>query len=129
MNNDLNDILRKEDLQKSPFQVPDNYFDTLQANLLANAGIKEKPAEKIEQKQPTRFARIISMRTVKWAAACACVAIVTASAYFFTTEKEDAIVASHSLMEQEYYSDDAFEAAADYTMLDSHDMYMMLAEE
>lgn len=129
MNNDLNDILRKEDLQKSPFQVPENYFDTLQARLLTNAGISaQEVTEKIEQK-PSRLARIIQMRPLRWAAACVCAVVVTVSAYFFTTEKEETMVANYNLMEQEYSSDDAFEAAADYTMLDSHDMYMMLAEE
>lgn len=128
MNKDLHDIINADDLKSSPFKVPDNYFDSLESRLLANAGIgQEKP------KKVSWSTRIIAMRPVRWVAACACALAVVGAVYLANNNTHDSIMAQSEeakTMEcTDYSADDAFNQAADYTMLDSHDMYLMLAEE
>lgn len=124
MNNDFKDIFDTKDLKNSPFKTPDGYFDSLESRILANAGIAPK-----EEKRSSKVARIFALRPVRWAAACICVLAVTATAYFFTIESKDDMMAHSTDMEMELNSNDAFNEAAEYAMLDSHDIYLMLAEE
>lgn len=129
MNKDLHDIINADDLKNSPFKVPDSYFDSLESRLLANAGIEQRKKEK-----GSWTARIIAMRPVRWAAACACVLALVGTVYLVNTNTNDDMRAqtdNGKTLEYnvDYSAEDAFNQAADYTMLDSHDMYMMLAEE
>ena len=129
MNKDLHDIINADDLKNSPFKVPDSYFDSLESRLLANAGIEQRKKEK-----GSWTARIIAMRPARWAVACACVLALVGTVYLVTTNTNDDMRAqtdNGKTLEYnaDYSAEDAFNQAADYTMLDSHDMYMMLAEE
>ena len=128
MNNDFKDIFDVKDLEKSPFRIPKDYFDTLESRILNNVQENRK-----KEKQTSTWARIIALRPVRWAAACACVLAITTTAYYFSTDRKEGMMANTTDNVTEYRntynSNDAFNQAADYTMLDSHDMYMMLADE
>ena len=126
MNNDLNDILDRNQLEHTPFRVPEGYFDSLNKRIMDNVA-KQASAEKSEK--PAK-AKNVHMHVLRWAAACACVLVVGASALIFTfkdTKTPD--VASTAHQSTITASEDAFNQAADYNMLDNHDMYQMLAEE
>jgi len=126
MNNDFNDIFDKKQLEQNPFRVPEGYFDSLNKRIMDNVA-KQASAEKSEK--PAK-AKNVHMHILRWAAACACVLIVGASAVIFTFKDTDTPdVAATAQQNTMTASDDAFNQAADYTMLDNHDMYQMLAEE
>ena len=125
MNNDLNNILDKKQLEQSPFRVPEGYFDTL------NTRIMDKVAKQASAQKDVNAAKAkkVHMHVLRWAAACACVLIVGASAVIYTFKDTDTPEVPETAQQSITTSEDAFNQAADYTMLDNHDMYMMLAEE
>ena len=125
MNNDFNDIFDKKQLEQNPFRVPEGYFDSLNKRIMDNVA-KQASAEKSEK--PAK-AKNVHMHVLRWAAACACVLIVGASALIFTFKDTDTPKVPETAQQTITTSEDAFNQAADYTMLDNHDMYQMLAEE
>ena len=125
MNNDLNNILDRKQLEQSPFRVPEGYFDTLNTRIMDKVA-KQASAQKDEK--PAK-AKNVRMHVLRWAAACACVLIVGASAVIYTFKDTDTPEVPETAQQSITTSEDAFNQAADYTMLDNHDMYMMLAEE
>ena len=126
MNNDFNDIFDKEQLRQNPFKVPEGYFDTLNKRIMANVARQASTEEKSEK--PAQ-AKNVRMHVLRWAAACACVLVIGASAVLFTFKDTDTPEVPATAQQSVFTSDDAFNQAADYTMLDNHDMYQMLAEE
>jgi hypothetical protein len=125
MNNDLNDILDRNQLEHTPFRVPEGYFDSLNKRIMDNVA-KQPSAQKSEK--PAKVTKV-HMHVLRWAAACACVLIVGASALIFTFKDTDTPKVPETAQQTITTSEDAFNQAADYTMLDNHDMYQMLAEE
>ena len=125
MNNDFNDIFDKEQLKQNPFKVPAGYFDTLNTRIMENVA-KQASAEKSEK---SAQAKNVRMHVLRWAAACACVLVIGVSAVLFTFKDTDTSEVPATAQQSFFTSDDAFNQAADYTMLDNHDMYQMLAEE
>lgn len=124
MNNDLNDIFDSKQLEGNPFKVPSGYFETLNSRIMENVAKHEKLQTKSE---PVK-AKHVSMHPLRWAAACICMLVIGTSAFIFNSKyNESNDVAATA--QQYTASDDAFNQAADYTMLDNHDMYQMLAEE
>ncbi len=126
MNNDFNDIFDKEQLRQNPFKVPEGYFDTLNKRIMENVARQASTEEKSEK--PAQ-AKNVRMHVLRWAAACACVLVIGVSAVLFTFKDTDTSEVPATAQQSFFTSDDAFNQAADYTMLDNHDMYQMLAEE
>ena len=122
MNNDFNDIFDKEQLKQNPFKVPAGYFDSLNTRIMENVA-RQASAQKSEKPAQTKNVR---MHVLRWAAACACVLVIGVSAVLFTFKDTEVPATAQQSF---FTSDDAFNQAADYTMLDNHDMYQMLAEE
>lgn len=122
MNNDLNDIFDRKQLEGNPFKVPSGYFETLNSRIMENVAKHAQKEEKPAQ------AKRVSMHTLRWTAACVCVIVLSASAILFASKFSDAQEVATS-SQQTTTSDDAFNQAADYAMLDNCDMYQMLAEE
>ena len=125
MNNDFNDIFDKEQLKQNPFKVPAGYFDSLNTRIMENVA-RQASAQKSEKPAQTQNVR---MHVLRWAAACACVLVIGVSAVLFTFKDTDTSEVPATAQQSFFTSDDAFNQAADYTMLDNHDMYQMLAEE
>ena len=126
MNNDFNDIFDKEQLRQNPFKVPEGYFDTLNTRIMENVARQASTEEKSEK---LAQAKNVRMHVLRWAAACACVLVIGVSAVLFTFKDTDTSEVPATAQQSFFTSDDAFNQAADYTMLDNHDMYQMLAEE
>lgn len=125
MNNDFNDIFDRKQLEQNPFKVPAGYFESLNTRIMENVA-KQASAEKNEK--PAQ-AKNVRMHVLRWAAACACVLVVGASAIIFAFKDTETPEVPATAQQSIFTSDDAFNQAADYTMLDTHDMYQMLAEE
>lgn len=125
MNNDFNDIFDKEQLKQNPFKVPEGYFDSLNTRIMENVA-RQASAQKSEK---PAHAKNVRMHVLRWAAACACVLVIGVSAVLFTFKDTDTSEVPATAQQSFFTSDDAFNQAADYTMLDNYDMYQMLAEE
>ena len=103
---------------KNPFTVPEGYFDSFTARMM------EQLPERTVAEAPKR-ARTLSLRPWMYAAACAVMVLFSATVYFSQTETAgtpEQVVASTSV---ENYLDEA----ADYAMVDNHDIYACLASE
>ena len=125
MNNELNDILNGRPANKSPFKVPENYFDTLNERIMAAI-----PDERNEVAEKSNNIMFFSIKQLRWAAAIACMIIagVTATLYSLNDNNNKELNAE---FQGQYVSpsDDALMEAADYAMMDNQDMYQLLAEE
>ena len=126
MNNDLNDIFDKKQLEQNPFKVPAGYFESLNSRIMEN--VAKQVSTTTKEEKPAK-AKNVRMHVLRWAAACACVLVVGASAIIFAFKDTETPEVPATAQQSYYTSDDAFNQAADYTMLDTHDMYQMLAEE
>lgn len=124
MNNDLKDILDNRELKEFPFKVPEYYFDTLTDRIMANI------PEETKKKKTTR---IFSLRPMKWAASIACIIAISASSILYVSRNSSSSVAINAAdtmtMPSPNNSYDIIIEAADYTMLDNQEIYMLLADE
>lgn len=101
--------------KRNPFLVPEGYFDQLPDQIM-----KALPERKLKVKT-------VWMRPVIWAAASVAALLICTGAYLAVSNEskhEAALVAQPQ--QQEVY--DEFDEAADYMMLDNHDIYALLSE-
>lgn len=128
MNNDLKDILDNRELKEFPFKVPENYFDTLTERIMANI-----PEESSTSSMKRGSTRILSLRPMRWAASIACIVAISATSILYVTRSNSGSMAMNSadsiVMPGQNSNDDIMTEAADYTMLDNQDIYMLLAED
>lgn len=101
--------------KRNPFRVPDGYFDQF-----ADQMMKQLP-----ERQPR--ANTVWLRPVRYAAACLCVLIVSAVVYLSLSERS--AVPEQRLAAQQEEPVTPLDEAADYMMLDNHDIYALLASE
>lgn len=129
MNNDFKDIFDNKELQNNPFKVPENYFDTLTERIMNRIPEENSIANAEKQKK----GRILSLRSLRWAAAIACFFVVGATSVFYVSNNGSSSLATNNAdtMSLPILSadNDIVTEAADYTMLDNEDMYQLLAEE
>lgn len=103
--------------KRNPFLVPDGYFDQFADQLMATL--------------PERKSRAKSkwLRPFFYAAASICALLICTGVYLTksgdSSVQETAMVTS---VPQQDAADAAFEEAADYMMLDNHDIYTYLAD-
>lgn len=102
--------------QRNPFLVPEGYFDQL----------TDKVMDRLP-KEETKPALIRSIRPWLYAAACLLVVILTTTIYFNSSDSQQQLLSS--AMESSVSSDNYVEEAADYAMLDNHDIYACLLNE
>ena len=108
--------------KRNPFRVPEGYFDNLTAQVMQNL-----------PEQPKRRAKSIFMRPVFYAAASVCALLVAGAAWMWRPTAETSSVApvqakAISQPQQQDNADGYFDEAADYMMLDNHEIYAYLAE-
>ena len=98
---------------KNPFQVPEGYFSRLTAEVMQQ--LPEQPKRGL----------LVKLRPWMYAAACAVVALFTATIYFFTPEQaQQQMATTVGATAADSYIDDA----ADYLMADNLDIYAYLTE-
>ena len=102
--------------KRNPFRVPDGYFNNLTAQVMARLPEEKAKAKTVWLRKPMYYA-----------AACVCALFVTATAWLLTSEPDAQVSQSAQLVHQET-TDEAFDEAADYMMLDNHEIYALLSE-
>jgi len=107
------EILKQKIGNKSPFKVPEGYFESFTNKMMQT--IDENDAKRKKR------AKIIKMRFITSAAAAVVIAFISVTCYF-TMEKEKEAVAQE---QREQYIDDL----CDYAMVKNADIYYCLAEE
>ena len=107
--------------KRNPFRVPDGYFENLSAQVMQNL-----------PEQPKRRAKSVFMRPVFYAAAGVCALLVAGAAWMWRPATDatsaDAVQAQVASQPQQDASGEYLDEAADYMMLDNHEIYSYLAE-
>lgn len=124
---DNEDYISKRVGNKNPFRVPDGYFDSLAERVLARMPEVGAPASVGRVRR-----RIVSLRTLLYAAACVCVAVCGVTLYLtkLNTVTEQPMASTTTVTSISTTNSDSFvEEVADYTMMDNTDIYAYLASE
>lgn len=100
--------------KRNPFLVPDGYFDQF----------PEQFMNSLPKRQPK--AKSIWLRPIFYAAASICALLICTGAYLALSEEPKHEATLVTTPQQEVY--DEFDEAADYMMLDNHDIYALLSE-
>lgn len=112
--------------RRTPFQVPNGYFDSFAEQLIQN----------LPEREPATTAKVVPLKPTRWqryrvgiaAAACACVVVLSLGSHL--TGRESNVhrheVAAGTQQSAAAYS--SAEAMADYAMMDSEDMYALMAD-
>ena len=107
--------------KRNPFRVPEGYFDNLTAQVM-----QQLP------EQPQRRAKSVFMRPVFYAAASVCALLVAGAAWMWHAEADSTsatpVQAHAEVLSQQDANGEYLEEAADYMMLDNHEIYSYLAE-
>lgn len=107
--------------RENPFRVPEGYFDTLVSEVMARVDATAPLAP--------RKARVVWLRPVLYAAASVCALFFSVTAYHaFNRQPADAPVAQQ-METVSHQSEDSFEEAADYLMVDNQDIYACLSSD
>ena len=124
--------LQKEFGTQRPFTVPENYFSELSSRVMAQIPTEEQKEAVVEVKP--RRATLRYLRPLAAAAMTIGVVLVGFLAYyeFDGGQGKHALPSSHlaqGVHEASASSDDDFDQAADYFMIDESDMYAYLTSE
>lgn len=111
---------------KSPFRVPEDYFDQLASRVMSQLPEQQELSKKSMQ-QPRRQARLVALRPWLYAAACViAIVVLTLTLHFHqrvAEPLEQPMAAVLTPVDDEYIDD-----VADYVMLDNTEIYAYLAE-
>ena len=124
--------LQKEYGTQRPFRVPENYFSELSSRVMAQIPTEEQKETVVEVKP--RRATLRYLRPLAAAAMTIGVVLVGFLAYheFDGAQGKHALAEGHLAQgahETSASSEDEFDKAADYFMIDESDMYAYLASE
>ena len=124
--------LQKEYGTQRPFTVPENYFSELSSRVMAQIPAEEQKEMVVEVKP--RRATLRYLRPLAAAAMTIGVVLIGFLAYqeFDGAQGKHSLVDSHLAQgahEASASSEDDFDQAADYFMIDESDMYAYLASE
>ena len=124
--------LQKEYGTQRPFTVPENYFSELSSRVMAQIPTEEQEGAVVEVKP--RRATLRYLRPLAAAAMTIGVVLVGFLAYheFDSGQGKQSLAGSHLAQgahETSASSEDDFDQAADYFMIDESDMYAYLASE
>ncbi|WP_033148482.1 MULTISPECIES: hypothetical protein [unclassified Prevotella] len=107
--------------KRNPFRVPEGYFDNLTAQVMQN--LPEQPQQ--------RRAKSVFVRPVFYAAASVCALLVAGAAWMWQSKADTtAVTAVQAKVEnrsQQSENEEYMDEAADYMMLDNHEIYSYLA--
>jgi hypothetical protein len=112
--------------KENPFRVPEGYFDTLVDQVMERVDASSVPAVSRSE----RKARVVWLRPVLYAAASVCALFLSVTTYQYFTGQGSAVsteqVAKVATVSS---SQDAFDEAADYVMIDNQEIYACLMNE
>jgi hypothetical protein len=109
--------------KRTPFTVPDGYFDSVVDNVMKNLPTEVAPMKKM----PTILQRV---RPYLYMAACLIVAVFTITVYF-NDHTENVQMQQLAVQESSVSTEweDEEDYAMDYVMLDNYDIYACLTNE
>lgn len=117
--------IREKMGDKSPFRVPEGYFDQLASRVMSQ--LPEQEQGRQSEQKLRRQARMVPLRSWLYAAACVIAIVVLTLTFYFhqrVAEPLDQPMAAVSAPVDDQYIDDV----ADYVMLDNTEIYAYLAE-
>ena len=103
--------------RRNPYQVPEGYFDAFTSQLMQQ--LPERPAK-------ARQVRI--RRPLYIAAACVAALFISGAAWMFMSQPEVQSESPVQITAQQEPVEESVDEAADYMMLDNHDIYGLLAD-
>lgn len=109
--------------KENPFRVPENYFDTLASQVMSRIDAEGNKPQEIPM--PVKKAKTVWLRPVLYAAASVCALFISVTAYQHFTSKPAEIPVEQVAV----YTEDSFDEAADYAMIDNQDIYACLMSE
>ena len=115
--------------RENPFRVPEGYFDTLTSQIMAKVEAEGVEARDIKTGKEKR-AKTVWLRPVLYAAASVCALFISVVAYQSYSEQgvaapAQSVVANNQMI----MTDEYFDEAADYVMLDNQDIYACLSSD
>ena len=113
--------------RENPFRVPEGYFDTLTSQIMAQVDAEGVEARDIKTGKEKR-AKTVWLRPVLYAAASVCALFISVVAYQNYSEQGVAAPAQNVVANNQTMTDDYFDEAADYVMLDNQDIYACLLD-
>ena len=114
--------------RENPFRVPEGYFDTLSSQIRAKIETEGVEARDIKPGKEKR-AKTVWLRPVLYAAASVCALFISVVAYQNYSEQGVAAPAQNVVANNQMITDDYFDEAADYVMLDNQDIYACLSSD
>ena len=114
--------------KENPFRVPEGYFDTLSSQIMAKIETEGVEARDIKPGKEKR-AKTVWLRPVLYAAASVCALFISVVAYQNYSEQGVAAPAQNVVANNQMMTDDYFDEAADYVMLDNQDIYACLSSD
>lgn len=103
--------------KRNPFRVPEGYFEDFHAQLMQQISEQKPRAKSVWMRKPMYYA-----------AACACALFISATAWLLTSKPDTNVSAPTQLASQQDVHEEEFDEAADYMMLDNHEIYALLSE-
>lgn len=114
--------------RENPFRVPEGYFDTLSSQIMAKIEQEGVEARDIQPAKEKR-AKVVWLRPVLYAAASVCALFISVVAYQNYSEQGVTAPAQTVVANNQMMTDDYFDEAADYVMLDNQDIYACLMSD
>ena len=108
--------------KRNPFRVPEGYFENFNVQMMQQISEQKSPELK-------PMAKTVWMRKpMYYAAACVCALLISATAWLLMSNPDTNVSTPVQLASQQEVQDEEFDEAADYMMLDNHEIYALLAE-
>ena len=124
-------ILKSRYGTQSPFRVPEGYFDELASRVMASVP-ESQPALDMQSESASQGARIVPMwrrAVVRKVAVIAGVVLLLGGASIGIGTSLSSRQAGKSVASGGWASDNSFDEAADYAMLDNQDIYASLLSD
>lgn len=112
--------------RNNPFSVPEGYFDDFATRLMESL-----PEQECQMAEVRPLRRRFGVRTLFYAAACLCVAMLATALYFNKVAASGALGDKPDVAQQTAPTgtDSYVDAVADYAMMDNTDIYAYLSDE
>lgn len=112
----------------NPFKVPKGYFEHLSERVMDRIQEENTPVVMTvgDESHNTTHTHIVTLRSFRWAAAVACLAVMaTVTVHFFGNTKVDESIA----VTLDLQNGEELIEATDYAMLNNQDVYDIFVEE
>ena len=114
--------------RENPFKVPEGYFDTLASQIMAKVEAEGVGARDLKAGKE-KHAKTVWLRPVLYAAASVCALFISVVAYQNYSDQGTAAPAQNVVANNQTMTEDYFDEAADYVMLDNQDIYACLTSD